>query len=318
MGLLNRFFASTEGVHQVAFLLEESIVRIWENYLGTLSEKKIRMGKLEVHNDLLLHAKALREILGLELVDIHEEEKEERKLIENIGKITHEKKIKRVHRLESCLNYAETRHEYVYRLLEQLGKILQTEMHLVSMLLQDQSNAEKIIVLIKEQYMLEEEIIKKIEKVPNFQKFFLALMKGEHIIHRMDEREKRLLKKMQTGIAKIFTNEITEGITQTWAMTVFDAIEENVHAAVEGNIITGKEIFSGYHPDMDFEYVNRPEFVQLVRETIYTLKGPHKNPYNNDSKIAKGRVEDIKQRRVSEQMINVFVHLFREWFNERE
>jgi len=122
-------------------------------------------------------------------------------------------------------------------------------------------------------------------------------MKGEHIIHRMDKREKRLLKKMKTGVAKIFTNEITEGITQAWAMTVFDAIEENVHAAVEGNIVTGKEIFSGYHPDMDFEYVNRPEFVTLVREVIQEIK---------------------KKGKVSEQMINVFVHLFREWYNHRD
>lgn len=103
----------------------------------------------------------------------------------------------------------------------------------------------------------------------------------------MDSREKRLLKKMQKGISKIFSNEINEGITYEWAMAVFNAIEDRVHEGVANGM------FPGYHPDIDFEFANRPEFVDLVRESIQTLR----------------------KRKVSEQMINVFVHLFREWYN---
>jgi len=47
------------------------------------------------------------------------------------------------------------------------------------------------------------------------------------------------------------------------------------------------------NPDFDFEFVNRSEFVDLVRETI----------------------KNLKTKEVSEQMITVFVHLFREWYN---
>ena len=49
------------------------------------------------------------------------------------------------------------------------------------------------------------------------------------------------------------------------------------------------------HQDIDLEYVNKPEFVGLVREKIRALR----------------------ERKVSEEMINVFVLVFREWYNQR-
>jgi len=55
---------------------------------------------------------------------------------------------------------------------------------------------------------LEIEIIKKIGQIKTFHSLFLALVKGERIIKTMDSREKRLLKKMQTGVQKIFSSEI--------------------------------------------------------------------------------------------------------------
>ena len=92
---------------------------------------------------------------------------------------------------------------------------------------------------------------------------------------------------MQTEMDKIFSSEITKGITYEWTMTVFEAIEDKVHEGVANGM------FPGYHPDIDFEFANRPEFVDLVRESI----------------------QNLRKRKVSEQMINVFVHLFREWYN---
>jgi len=73
-------------------------------------------------------------------------------------------------------------------------------------------------------------------------------------------------------------------------MTVFNAIEDKVHELVANDLLD-------QHPDMDFEFINRPMFVELAAEVIQTLK----------------------PRKVSEQMIDVFVNLFREWYNhERE
>lgn len=224
--------------------------------------------------------------MELELVDISGEEKEETELISDLEIIEHSQKVRRVHKLEQCLKYVETKYEYVYELLHQLFSILRYQIHLTEKLLAGSKNPEKFIAHLKSQ--LELEIIKKMGEIEIFHDLFLALIKGEHIIKTMDLGEKRLLKKMQKGVSKIFFKEIKEGITYEWAIEVFNAVQDIVmdHDALMAR---------GFdpHDDVDFEFVNRPEFVDLVRE----------------------RIQNLRKRNVSEQMINVFVHLFREGYN---
>ena len=214
----------------------------------------------------------------------------QRRLISDLEAIEHSRKIKRVHRLEHCLAYAETKYEYVDSLLHQLHSFLKSQIHLTKKLLAASKHQEKFISHIKSQFELELEIIKKIEQIGTFHDLFLALIKGEHIIRRMDAREKRLLKKMQNRISKVFSEEIKEGITYEWTITVYNKVKAIVrnHEAIMAR---------GYdpHADVDFEFVNRSEFFDLVRETI----------------------KNLKTKEVSEQMITVFVHLFREWYNHR-
>ncbi len=287
MGLLNHLFGSKESIAKEIEADEEAIIKHWKHYISTIPRKKEIIEKLRLDNNLQINLQKLMKLLKLELIDISDEEKEESELISDLEAIEHSQKIKRVHKLEQCLGYAETKFEYVYRLLHQLHSILKSQMHLVLKLQAGSKNAEKLISHIKSQFELESELLNKIEKIETFHSLFLALIKGEHIIKTMDDREKRLLKKMQKGISKIFSNEITEGITYEWAMTVFNAIEDKVHEGVANGM------FPGYHPDIDFEFANRPEFVDLVRESI----------------------QNLRKRKVSDQMINVFVHLFREWYN---
>lgn len=220
-------------------------------------------------------------------MDFSNEEREESELIADLETIKHSQKIKRVRKLEQCLGYAETKYEHVYGLLRQLSSILQNQLHLVTALKEKSKDIKKITSHLKLQSELELEVLKQIKEIKTFHNLFLALVNGEHIIRSMDSREKRLLKKMQKGISKIFSNEINEGITFEWTMAVFNAIEDKVHEGVANGM------FEGYHPDIDFEFVNRPEFVALVMETIQILR----------------------KRNVSEQMITAFVHLFREWYN---
>jgi len=287
MGLLNHLFSSTESVSREIELDEENILKHWKNYLATIPKKRELIGELGVGKDTLNSLNELKHLLELELVNISDEEKEESEIISDLELMEHSKKIKRVHKLKQCLGYVETKYEYVYHLLHQLHSFLKSQMHIVNKLLVGSKNAEKLISHLKQQLELELEIIKKIEQIETFHNIFTALVKGEHIIRTMDAREKRLLKKMQKGISRMFANELTEGITYEWAMTVFNAIEDKVHEGVANGM------FPGYHPDIYFEFANRPEFVDLVRESI----------------------QNVRRRKVSEQMINVFVHLFREWYN---
>lgn len=288
MGLLNHLFGSTESMAKEMKLDDEVILEQWKDYRQTISKKKVIIEKLSVDVKLKADLEELRLLLILELTNIRNEEKEESELISDLEAIEHSQKIKRVHKLKQCLGYPETKYEYVDELLHKLHSILKSEMHLVVKLQTGSKDIEKLISHLKLQLGLELEIIKKIKQIKTFHDLFLALIKGEHIIHRMDAKEKRLLKKIQKGVSQIFSGEITEGITYEWAMTVFEAIEDKVHEGVANGILD-------YHPDVDFEFVNRPAFVDLVIESI----------------------QKLKKRKVSKQMINVFVHLFREWYNHR-
>ncbi|OGY43822.1 MAG: hypothetical protein A2729_03610 [Candidatus Buchananbacteria bacterium RIFCSPHIGHO2_01_FULL_39_14] len=290
MGILNHLFGSTEAIAREMELDDKAIVWHWKEYLRTISRKEEIIGRLKVDTNFQRNLGELKKLLEIELVDISVEEKKEVEIISDLKSMAHSVKIQRVHKLEQCLGYAETKYEYVYGLLKQLDVILKNQMQLVRMLQVKSKKTDELISHLKAQLELELIILEKIKKIETFHTLFLALVKGEHIIHRMDAAEKKLLAKMQSGMGKIFSQEITKGVLYEWAMTVFSGMEDKVHELVADGMLD-------QHPDMDFEFVNRGEFVDLVRECIQRLR----------------------KRKVSEQMITVFVHLFREWFNhERE
>lgn len=290
MGLLTRLFASTEAVAKEIEVDEEFIIQHWKHYLSTISKKKTIIADLSSDDNFQKNLEELKKLLELELTDISNEEKEESELINDLEAIDHNQKIKRIQRLKQCLGYAETKYEYAYKLLHQLDLILKSQIHIVLKLQAGSKDSKKLIAHLKSQIELELDILNKIESIEkkeSFHTLFLALIKGEHIIKTMDSKENKMLKKMQKDVSKIFSNEINEGITYQWAMMVFNAIEDKIHEGVANGM------FPNHHPNIDFEFVNKPEFVDLARESIYSLR----------------------KRKVSEQMITVFVNLFREWYN---
>jgi hypothetical protein len=280
MGVLNHLFGSSESVAKEIELDDGAILKKWKDYAETIPKKKKLIESISAASLSVL--KELKKLLELELVDISDEEKEESELISDLESIEHSQKIKRVQRLFQCLGYAETKYEHVHGLLHHLHSCLKHQMHLVNKLLSRSKNAKKLTNHLKSQLELELEIIKQVENIKTFHNLFLALVKGEHVIRKMDSFEKRMLKKMDKDAP-------INGITDKWVMAVFNGIEDKVHEMMSSNIL-------GSHPDVDFEFVNRPEFVDYIKETI----------------------KNLRTRKVSEQMINVFVHMFREKYNERD
>ena len=209
----------------------------------------------------------------------------------------HSKKIKRIDRLEQCLSHTKIKYEYAHELLRQLNSILKTQILILAKLESGAKDIDAMIKHLKLQFELEEVIITKINNIESFHNLFLRLVRGEHIVKTMDSSQKQLIEKMQNGINKIFSGEITEGITYEWAMTVFNEVQDIVmnHEAI---------IAKGYdpHEDVDFEFVNSPgtrfedsEFVKIVKNSIINLR----------------------KRDVSNNMLEVFVHIFRDWYNYR-
>ena len=284
MGFFDRFFGSAESISSDLELNDEKVINEWRQYVRSIAEKK------NLADNLPIDTIRFREIIKNDLAEIHNEEEFEEQIIKDLKAIKHESRVKRVHRLEHTLDYAETKYIYTYKLFENIYSILKIEFHLISLI--DKSiSGRKLILNLRNQINLELLIIEKIKKIdsrqsPNtFSRLFLELVRGERIIGELDSREKILLKRMQ----KIFSNEIPEAITYKWVDAVNESIIDEIHEAVANGLILG------YHPDIQFEFVNRSMFIDLVRKTIQSLK---------------------TRGKISERMIKIFVEIYRQGFNE--
>ncbi len=295
MGLLD-YIISDEAIAENLELDNRRIIRIWKEYLRTFEEKGRIISKLNAEN-IKKYLKRLKELLDIGLVDLSREESLEGGIIKDLRQLEHSQNIKRVQRLEQCLGYSETIYEYLHNLLLQLYSILKSE----AKSLEDiERETEKEIENLKNLYSLESEVIIKIKNfgrtrsLETFQEVFISLLTGEKIIRRMNNKEKALYKKMIMGMKRIFSTDEeeqkNEGITYEWISDVVNSIEDKIHE-LEAN-----GFFVGQNKDIDFEYVNKPEFVELVREKIMALR----------------------KKEVSEEMINIFVVIFREWYNQRD
>jgi hypothetical protein len=289
MGIVEWLLGSEEAVAKEIEQTSESVAKHWKNYLETVNKKKEIVERL-THFNYQQEAAILRDILKVEISDIAAEEKDENVIISDLNAVEHSKKIKRVHKIEQCLCYIDRKYAYAYTLIEHIHSVLNSQMQIVTLLIKGTKKADVLIIHLKSQSEIESELIQKINEsektVGQFHDLLVALVKGEHIIKRLDSREKRLLKKLHKGALKVFAEEKSDGIFYEWAMEVLNGIEDQIHEAVV------KQILPGHNKDIDFEYVNRPEFVDYSREVLQRLS----------------------KRKVPEERVNVLVHLFREWF----
>jgi len=294
MGLLNRFFKSQKSDAENLELKDEEFLKIWQDYHKTVDEKRELINAISVDN-CQNFVPRLKALLTLELSDIESEKITEKGLIVVLNSIEHDKRMQRVKRLYDRLCYAENRYKYIYVLLEKLLYTLTVQMHIVEKL----ESGKEIAVLIshlKSEFAIEQEILKQIEARETFHEMFLALVKGEQIIGRMDVKEKQLLKRMKLILTESFEIKSRpgpgrkKGITYEWANKVYAGIEDEVR----NYIARHEQDEVAFHDLIDFEFVNHPEFVDFVRKCALELGD---NP--------------------SEQMINVFVHVFRELYNNK-
>lgn len=283
MGFFDRFFSSTGAIAREAEQSNLDLIKKWQQYTGTVAEKK------NIADNFPVDTLRLKELIKIGIGSTGSEERDEGRIIRDLRLISHDFKIKRVHRLQQALDYAETKYRYAHELIKQIYSALQIELQLANAI--EKSQSRKLAKYLQGQIILESAILKKINEMNKregphtFTGLFLELVRGEATIKVMDEIAKRHFKKMQ----KMFSNETPASITYQWVQRVLDSLEDKVHEAVADGIIRG------YHPDMDFEFVNRPIFVDLVRDSI----------------------KKLKPRGASERMISIFVEDFRQGYNER-
>ncbi len=289
MGLLNRFFKSQEDVAKDLKLKDEEFLKIWQDYHKTVVEKERLIGSISPDNFQQLLPQ-LKKLLTLELSDIEGEEKTEEALIGDLQSIEHEKKIEHIQRLYDRLCYVESRHKYIYKLLNALHSALTAQLHIVEKL-QSPADAAALIGHLKSHFEVEKAALKQIESRETFHELFLALVKGEHIVGKMDAKEKQLLKRMDVVMQSVLSDKRQKGTMYKWAERVFKGIQNQMGEYIARH----EEDVPGNHPNVDFEYVNHPEFVDFVKQCAAEVG-----------------------EQPSEQMVNVFVHVFREWYNQRD
>lgn len=283
MSFFNRFFSSTESIARESEQANQDLIKEWQQYVGTVPEKK------NIADNFPVDTLRLRELIKIGIGRTGLEERDEEQIIRDLRLLRHDYRIKRVHRLQQALDYAETKYKYVYELLKQTYSILQIELQLANAI--EKSENKKLAKYLQEQIILESAVLKKISEMNKregpytFARLFSELIRGEAAIEVLDEIAKKQFKKMQ----KIFSNEIPESITYKWVQKVLNSLKDRIHEAVADGIIPG------YHPDIYFEFINRPMFVKLVEDSIKSLR----------------------TREVSKRMISIFVEDFRQGFNER-
>lgn len=286
MTLLNTLFHSPASLAKNAEKADEDIFTAWKEYYDTIAVKKRIIEKLPYafgeRKSLLQN---LQRLLDLELVDVHAMEKDEKEVIGDLHSLDHSTRIQKVHRLDDTLCYAETKYKYIYGLLLHLYVTLRNEAMVCKKLVKENIELKqfrKLVPPLQAELQVELTIIEKIEARETFHELLLALVKGEEIIERLSAREKKIVQKMKGNIP-------LGSLTDEWVMGVFNALEENIHKAVLADNLED-------HHYRDFEFVNRSLFVELARKVIEELRG----------------------RKVSEELLNSFVHMFREKYNGRD
>lgn len=288
MGLLDNYF-STEAKAKSAISDTKKALQIWNDYLATIKPKRELIVGMRADGTLPSTATQLEKVMKTELVDLGNEEKIEIALIKEFEAVEHAKELKRIKQLEYALSRKETHHEYIHQMLAKLYGVLRNELHIVELLKRRAKDASTLILNLQRQLELEERIVGQINPLETFPDFFTGLLAGIHIAKRLDAAEMRMARHLSSRMKRIFANEIKEGITYQWADTVFRSMESNVQLMLEMKAYE-------HHPDVDLEYVNSPEFVDLVMGTILWLR----------------------QKPVSERMIAAFVYLFRELYHESQ
>jgi hypothetical protein len=88
---------------------------------------------------------------------------------------------------------------------------------------------------------------------------------------------------------KVVAQEWKKDVMRSWWMLVFNEIENKIEECIADGTMDVRHRYS------HFEFVNNPAFVELCR----------------------GAYQHILGRKVPESMLNIFVHIFREWFNDQ-
>jgi hypothetical protein len=297
ISILNRLFGTSASVSSEIVKDDVTLFGAWLEFTETYAKKAELVAGLK-EDSSLRRVTLIKTLIGEELVNIHGEEHLEEDIIKDLRKLKHESRIRRIDKLEACLNYGATRYEYAHKLLEELYHVLRRELHVLNNLSRQKRFAIdlKVIYLLKKELEVEKTIIEMAEKiVGKFHEAFTAIAKGQRIIQTLTEKEKALVASLKKQLDAIFSGKEKEGFLAVWAIAVDDIALDFIEEMQIGSTATRLDrVFDG-HYCADFEFVNSPEF----------------------AKLAKDKIPPASKSLITDEVFNVFMHVYRDWFNHK-
>jgi len=288
--ILNRLFSSTESLAKNIAQDDAVLLKSFQEYTHSVLEKgQLIINLQQSYDQRSAILQRLDQLLQLDLADVHTATEDDNEIIHDLQALEHSDRMWELSRLERTLHYYGVRFEYVHQLLSHLYTALKGEGRLVARLMavSDLREFRKLVIELRLEFDAESATLKKLSDIMILPEIFLALVNGEHIIHRMDSKGKKLVSSMQKYMGgKFLPTDLPYGVTYRWVTAVFYSLDETFRKLVADSMID-------HHADVNLELVNRSEFVDLAKEAIRKIKG----------------------KDVPSQMIDAFVHFFRDWYN---
>jgi len=299
MGLLNRYFSLPEKLAQDIVSEGTKHIDILRDYVASALQKRDVILSLTLAN-YSQQLPVLRRLLQNELVELGDMERTDAELVANLHAFHRDKAIKRAHRLDACLGYAEMKEEHVHYFLVQLYHTLRSEWTAVLLLEKGVGNAVEVIEKLKGLGDVEKALLDQMSTrdaagnrvfvdASSFKgsvvDLFSQLVRGEHVIHGMDRRMRDLVREIMPQMREDPAAG-TRGKLADFIEIIHQALNDRIHELVTN----GEEL---HHVHIDFDVVNRPDFIELVR------------------------VKNAEQKAgLSENQLLAFVLIYRNWFNK--
>jgi len=303
MGILNHFFNSTRKSANKIEIDLKTIEEVWTEYLSTIERKHQLINSLTLENiNLKEKLKEIKKLLTLDLLNVETDEETQHKLLLELKDLNYNDKLEEIKKFYDALGFIPSVHEHVFQLLKKLFEILTFQINIITQLLKNieeklQSNENlNLISNLSRQLELEKEILEQINsieqsvKLKKFHEYFHELITQEIILENMRSRGDIFKKRLD----KIFSGEISSGLTTLWISEVLHAFEGKVNEFVRNTPCVES------HTELDFEFVNSEKFIELVKECSLKIKDEDGN---------------LRNKEVSNRLVSVFVNEFRKWFN---
>lgn len=291
---MHRRFVSLETTEHDAELNVEDAVKHWNAYVKTIPEKQTILGTTLF--DLQKHLPVLKNLLQTELDDLQGDVRDEDELIEEVDRINYDFERKRIKILKDRLDAIESESRYLFMLLEELYELLHSELNLVRRFLAGAKHPQKIVAHLKEHLRTEMQYVRQIQavidrdKVENEQYLFHALVRGNRVVRKLNEKESDMREKL---FDLAYNEALTESITKHWIEGVFAALDDAISLEVHNKTMAGKYV--------DLRFINSDKLLsELAIRVLRQIRG-NRFPKNCD---------------MHHPLIKAFVDAFRTVFND--